>query len=94
MNSLRGPPAIPPHLYAAGASGGGADLEAWRPEVWDRDYNRRYRFNNTRVQRKEIQLISDDGQLILNTDRLLIASHAIMMNYSYSVVYSTNSLIN
>lgn len=47
LNSLRGPaPPIPPQLYA------GSDLEAWRPELWDRDYNRRYRFNNTRVQRE------------------------------------------
>lgn len=47
LNSLRGPaPPIAPQLYA------GADLEAWRPELWDRDYNRRYRYNNTRVQRK------------------------------------------
>lgn len=52
INPLRGAgAAIPPHLYAAG-TGGGSELEAWRPEVWDRDYNRRYRFNNTRVQRK------------------------------------------
>jgi hypothetical protein len=39
-----------------GGGGGGAaygtDLENWRPELWDRDYNRRYRYNNTRVQRK------------------------------------------
>lgn len=29
------------------------DPEApWRPDLWDRDYNRRYRYNNTRVQRK------------------------------------------
>lgn len=47
LNSLRGPaPPIAPQLYA------GADLEAWRPELWDRDYNRRYRFNNTKVQRE------------------------------------------
>lgn len=47
LNSLRGPPqSIPPQLYA------GNDLESWRPEVWDRDYNRRYRYNNTRVQRE------------------------------------------
>lgn len=47
LDSLRGPATpIAPQLYA------GADLEAWRPELWDRDYNRRYRFNNTRVQRK------------------------------------------
>lgn len=45
LNSLRGPAVLPPHLYA------GADLESWRPELWDRDYNRRYRFNNTKVQR-------------------------------------------
>jgi hypothetical protein len=51
INSLRGPgAAIPPHLYAAG-TGGGSELESYRPEIWDRDYNRRYRFNNTRVQR-------------------------------------------
>lgn len=30
----------------------GVDLEQWRPELWDRDYSRRYRHNNTRVQRK------------------------------------------
>lgn len=54
LNSLRGPPgAVAPQLYA-GSTGGGSELESWRPEVWDRDYNRRYRFNNTRVQRKEI----------------------------------------
>lgn len=48
LNSLRGgqAPPIPPQLYA------GTDLEAWRPELWDRDYNRRYRYNNTRVQRE------------------------------------------
>lgn len=28
------------------------DLENFRPDVWDRDYNRRFRQNNTRVQRK------------------------------------------
>ena len=55
LNSLRGPPgAVAPQLYA-GSTGGGSELESWRPEVWDRDYNRRYRFNNTRVQRKEIE---------------------------------------
>lgn len=53
INPLRGAGAIPPHLYAAG-TGGGSELEAWRPEIWDRDYNRRYRFNNTRVQRKSV----------------------------------------
>lgn len=48
LNSLRGgPQPAAPQLY-------NADLEAWRPELWDRDYNRRYRFNNTRVQRKSI----------------------------------------
>lgn len=47
LNALRGPAQpIAPQLYA------GSDLEAWRPELWDRDYNRRYRFNNTRVQRE------------------------------------------
>jgi hypothetical protein len=48
INPLRsgGPAPIAPQLYA------GADLESWRPELWDRDYNRRYRYNNTRVQRK------------------------------------------
>lgn len=57
LNSLRGPPgAIAPQLYA-GSTGGGAELESWRPEVWDRDYNRRYRFNNTRVQRKGISIV-------------------------------------
>lgn len=54
INSLRGPGAISPHLYAAG-TGSGSELEAWRPEVWDRDYNRRYRFNNTRVQRENFK---------------------------------------
>lgn len=54
LNSLRGPPgSISPHLFATAAgTGGGAELEPWRPELWDRDYNRRYRYNNTRVQRK------------------------------------------
>ena len=47
LGSLRGPPQpIPPQLYA------GNDLESWRPELWDREYNRRYRYNNTRVQRE------------------------------------------
>ena len=36
----------PPPVY-------GGDIDAaWRPDPWDRDYNRRYRFNNTRVQRE------------------------------------------
>lgn len=35
-----------------GGGGVGSELEQWRPELWDRDYSRRYRQNNTRVQRK------------------------------------------
>lgn len=35
------------------------DIDAWRHESWDRDYNHRNRFNNTRVQRK--LLISSDA---------------------------------
>lgn len=27
------------------------DIDGWRHESWDRDYNSRNRFNNTRVQR-------------------------------------------
>ncbi|CRK96102.1 CLUMA_CG009538, isoform A [Clunio marinus] len=55
LNSLRNGPApvIAPQLY------GGADLEAWRPELWDREYNRRYRFNNTRVQHIEAECQDD-----------------------------------
>lgn len=45
-----------PSSYGGGIVGGqggpGAELEQWRPEQWDRDYSRRYRHNNTRVQRK------------------------------------------
>lgn len=52
LNSLRGGPQPgAPQIY-------NADLEAWRPELWDRDYNRRYRFNNTRVQRKSAKKLS------------------------------------
>lgn len=54
LNSLRGgPQPIAPQLYA------GQDLEAWRPELWDRDYNRRYRYNNTRVQHIEAECQDD-----------------------------------
>ncbi|KAL7049562.1 hypothetical protein ACKWTF_003764 [Chironomus riparius] len=53
LNPLRGPAVLPPHLYA------GADLEAWRPELWDRDYNRRYRYNNTKVQHIEAECQDD-----------------------------------
>ncbi|CAO1333845.1 unnamed protein product [Diamesa hyperborea] len=54
LNSLRGgPQPIAPQLY------GGQDLEAWRPELWDRDYNRRYRYNNTRVQHIEAECQDD-----------------------------------
>lgn len=31
---------------------GGYEIENWRPDTWDRDYNKRLRYNNTRVQRK------------------------------------------
>ncbi|XP_053674692.1 uncharacterized protein LOC128725000 [Anopheles nili] len=38
----------------------GGDLDAaWRPDPWDRDYNRRYRFNNTRVQHIEAECQDD-----------------------------------
>ncbi|XP_052895706.1 uncharacterized protein LOC128302898 [Anopheles moucheti] len=43
----------PPPVY-------GADIDAaWRPDPWDRDYNRRYRFNNTRVQHIEAECQDD-----------------------------------
>lgn len=60
----RHPQAQPPptlqeyQAYGGGLTGGGegaasgGELEQWRPELWDRDYSRRYRRNNTRVQRK------------------------------------------
>ncbi|KAL9699541.1 hypothetical protein quinque_002982 [Culex quinquefasciatus] len=32
---------------------------AWRPDPWDRDYNRRHRFNNTRVQHIEAECQDD-----------------------------------
>uniref|UniRef100_A0A336M711 CSON011219 protein n=1 Tax=Culicoides sonorensis TaxID=179676 RepID=A0A336M711_CULSO len=35
------------------------DLENWRPDVWDRDYNRRFRYNNTRVQHIEAECQDD-----------------------------------
>ncbi|XP_055530562.1 uncharacterized protein LOC129721701 isoform X2 [Wyeomyia smithii] len=38
----------------------GSDLDSsWRPDPWDRDYNRRYRFNNTRVQHIEAECQDD-----------------------------------
>ncbi|XP_050094045.1 uncharacterized protein LOC126576783 [Anopheles aquasalis] len=38
----------------------GSDIDAaWRPDPWDRDYNRRYRFNNTRVQHIEAECQDD-----------------------------------
>lgn len=53
VTALRRPPPqsqqLPPANYQQQI-----DLEAWRPDPWDRDYNRRFRFNNTRVQRKLI----------------------------------------
>ncbi|XP_049299514.1 uncharacterized protein LOC125772134 isoform X2 [Anopheles funestus] len=43
----------PPPVY-------GSDIDAaWRPDPWDRDYNRRYRFNNTRVQHIEAECQDD-----------------------------------
>jgi hypothetical protein len=42
---LRSPAALPSHIFSGG------EIETWRPE-WESDYNRRYRYNNTRVQRK------------------------------------------
>ncbi|XP_035905438.1 uncharacterized protein LOC118509236 [Anopheles stephensi] len=43
----------PPPVY-------GGDIDAaWRPDPWDRDYNRRYRFNNTRVQHIEAECQDD-----------------------------------
>lgn len=44
VTSLRNRP-IAPNYHPA-------DLETWHADPWDRDYNRRLRFNNTRVQRK------------------------------------------
>jgi hypothetical protein len=52
LNSLRAGQPGTPQLY-------NADLETWRPELWDRDYNRRYRFNNTRVQHIEAECNDD-----------------------------------
>ncbi|XP_062708170.1 uncharacterized protein LOC109428714 isoform X1 [Aedes albopictus] len=38
----------------------GSDIDpAWRPDPWDRDYNRRHRFNNTRVQHIEAECQDD-----------------------------------
>ncbi|XP_055610182.1 uncharacterized protein LOC129757087 isoform X2 [Uranotaenia lowii] len=38
----------------------GSDIEqGWRPEIWDRDYNRRYRHNSTRVQHIEAECQDD-----------------------------------
>ncbi|XP_052861127.1 uncharacterized protein LOC128268144 [Anopheles cruzii] len=46
-------PRLPPPAY-------GGDIDAaWRPDPWDRDYNRRYRFNNTRVQHIEAECQDD-----------------------------------
>lgn len=45
VTSLRNRP-IAPNYHPS------ADLETWQADPWDRDYNRRLRFNNTRVQRK------------------------------------------
>uniref|UniRef100_A0AAG5DEY8 ZP domain-containing protein n=1 Tax=Anopheles atroparvus TaxID=41427 RepID=A0AAG5DEY8_ANOAO len=47
------PPPSPPGY------GGDIDAAAWRPDPWDRDYNRRYRFNNTRVQHIEAECQDD-----------------------------------
>lgn len=65
IRSSRHPQSPPPQVssdyrasstYSHGGGGGGgpggSELEQWRPELWDRDYSRRYRHNNTRVQRK------------------------------------------
>ena len=46
---------IPIRQLGGGATGYGTDLkldQTWRPDPWDRDYNRKSRFNSTRVQRK------------------------------------------
>ncbi|KFB51115.1 AGAP006705-PA-like protein [Anopheles sinensis] len=48
------PPPPQPSVY-----GGDLDAAAWRPDPWDRDYNRRYRFNNTRVQHIEAECQDD-----------------------------------
>uniref|UniRef100_A0A1B0D5E8 Uncharacterized protein n=1 Tax=Phlebotomus papatasi TaxID=29031 RepID=A0A1B0D5E8_PHLPP len=40
-------------------TGAAVDLESWRPDLWDRDYTRRYRFNNTRVQHIEAECQDD-----------------------------------
>uniref|UniRef100_A0A182N7Q1 ZP domain-containing protein n=1 Tax=Anopheles dirus TaxID=7168 RepID=A0A182N7Q1_9DIPT len=47
-----------PRLPPPPAYGGDIDA-AWRPDPWDRDYNRRYRFNNTRVQHIEAECQDD-----------------------------------
>lgn len=69
IRNSRHPPSSHPqgssdyHASSYGGGGGvsapGVELEQWRPELWDRDYSRRYRYNNTRVQRKCLRLIAD-----------------------------------
>lgn len=40
--------------YSSGSGTGDEDLQAWRPDPWDRDYYHRFRSNNTRVQRESV----------------------------------------
>lgn len=47
VSTLRGRPVPQSPPYHTGS-----DLETWRPDPWDRDYNHRFRYNSTRVQRK------------------------------------------
>lgn len=84
IRSSRHPQAPPPQVssdyrtsstsYGGGGPGGsGVDLEQWRPELWDRDYSRRYRHNNTRVQRKWSCLLR-----IINCGHLLKVRHHVL----------------
>ncbi|XP_037044683.1 uncharacterized protein LOC119080431 [Bradysia coprophila] len=57
VTSLRGRPgvSIPP----SGPYHTAPDLETWRPDPWDRDYNHRHRYNTTRVQHIEAECQDD-----------------------------------
>lgn len=57
VTSLRGRPGAPPAIIPASGpyhnTAPDTDLDSWRADLWDRDYNgHRLRFNSTRVQRK------------------------------------------
>ncbi|CAD7081680.1 unnamed protein product [Hermetia illucens] len=68
VTSFRGehPPlthlSAPGAVSASGSAGyhaGTIDIDTWRPDVWDRDYNKRLRINTTRVQHIEAECQDD-----------------------------------